>query len=324
MSGRGVLIGAGDDGHGAGEDGHGAVAVTNGADEDGSGSDAPRGPSVPGTEQGHAVVGGRRVGYVVAGRGPAALFFHGWGLSPTAYRRPIQAMSRAGCRVYAPALPGFGGTRELEPVRRTFDGYADWVAEFLDAVGEDEVALVAGHSFGGGVAVAFTHQQCDRVAALLLANAVGSPTWALFPDDVRTMVQRPVWDWGRHFSTDLLQSPKALRLAVTMLGDFIPNLLTNPLGMFRTGEFIRRADLVREVAAIADRGIPVTVAWSDRDRLVPRSAFDDFRRAAGVDGVVIEGAHAWLIADPDRFGELAISALVDSGALTRRSAVHTA
>jgi hypothetical protein len=77
---------------------------------------------------------------------------------------------------------------------------------------------------------------------------------------------------------------------------------------------------VREVRAIASWGIPVTVAWSDRDGLVPRSAFDDLRHAAGVDGVVTEGAHAWLIAEPERFGELAIGSLVDSGAVTVRSA----
>ncbi len=302
MSSRGLTYGVGEAGNGAGE-----VPAT----------------TPIGVGSTHTSVGGHRVGYVVAGSGPAALFFHGWGLSPNAYRRPIEAMSRAGCRVYAPALPGFGGTPELAPELRTFDGYAAWVGEFLDAVGQDEVALVAGHSFGGGVATAFTHQQSGRVAALLLANAIGSPTWALFPNEARTMIQRPVWDWGRNFSTDLLQSPRLLRLAATLLEDFIPNLITNPLGMFRTGEFIRRADLVREVRIIAERGIPVTVAWSDRDRLVPRSAFDDLRRAAGEEGVVVEGAHTWLIGDPDRFGELAISALVDSGALTRRSVAST-
>ena len=130
------------------------------------------------------------------------------------------------------------------------------------------------------------------------------------------MMQRPVWDWGRHMGTDLLHSPKLVRVLPTLLEDFIPNLLDNPLGMFRTGEFIRRADLVREVRAIAEGGIPVTVAWSDRDRLVSRSAFDELRHAAGVDGIVIEGSHTWLIAEPHRFGELAISSLVDSGALT--------
>lgn len=277
-----------------------------------------------GLEWHHVRVGGHAVNYAEAGSGPAALFLHGWGLRPNAYRRTIEAMSRAGCHVFAPALPGFGGTPELAPERRTFTGYAAWAGEFLDAVGQPEVALAAGHSFGGGVATAFTHQQPDRVSALLLANTIGSPTWAMFPDEVRTMVQRPFWDWGRHISTDLLQSPKLVRLLPTLLEDFVPNLLHNPLGMFRTGEFIRRADLVREVRAIAAGGIPVTVVWSDRDRLVPRSAFDELRRAAGVDGVVVEGPHAWLIADPARFGELAISALVDSGALTRRAAPSSA
>src|SRR5271165_2188141 len=91
-------------------------------------------------------VDGHRVHHGVTGTGPAALFLHGWGLRPNAYRQPIEAMSAAGCRVYAPALPGFGGTRELDPELRTFAGYATWVGRFLDAVDPRELALVAGHS----------------------------------------------------------------------------------------------------------------------------------------------------------------------------------
>ncbi len=257
-------------------------------------------------------VDGHRVRYGVVGSGPSALFLHGWGLRPNAYARAIEAMAAAGCRVVAPALPGFGGTPELPVDVRTFAGYGAWVGRFLDAAGVGDVALVAGHSFGGGVSTAFVHHQSERVGSLLLANAIGSPTWALLPNEVRTMVQRPLWDWGRHFGGDLLLSPRGLRLLPTLLEDFVPNLLHNPLGMFRTGEVIRRADLVAEVRAIVARGIPVSVAWSDRDGLVPRSAFDDLRRAAGVEGVVVDGAHAWLIAEPEGFGELAISALVDA------------
>jgi pimeloyl-ACP methyl ester carboxylesterase len=257
-------------------------------------------------------VDGHQVRYGVVGSGPSALFCHGWGLRPDAYVRPIAAMAAAGCRVVAPSLPGFGGTRELPADERTFAGYGAWVARFLDSVGVDDLALVAGHSMGGGVSTAFVHHQPDRVSSLLLANAIGGPTWNLFPNEVRTMVQRPFWDWGRHFGGDLLQSPRTLRLLPTLLEDFIANLVRNPLGMVRTGEFIRKADLVAEVREIAARGIPVSVAWSDRDGLVPRSAFDDLRRAAGVEGVVVEGSHAWLIADPDVFGELAISALIDA------------
>ena len=263
------------------------------------------------------VVDGRTVRYGEVGSGPTALFLHGWGLRPNAYARPIESMAAAGCRVVAPALPGFGRTPELAPDHRTFAGYGAWVARFLDSVDAGDLALVAGHSFGGGVSTAFVHHQPDRVASVLLANAIGSPTWALFPNEVRTMVQRPFWDWGRHFGGDLLHNPRTLRVLPTLLGDFVPNLLGNPLGMFRTGEFIRRADLVAEVRAIAARGIPVSVAWSDRDGLVPRSAFDELRKAAGVEGTVVEGAHAWLIAEPAVFGELVISALVDARPGTR-------
>ena len=297
----------------------------------GAGSDdrlsgtAPFVPAVPGGAAGRVpprrgvewrttAVDGRRVAYGVVGTGRPALFLHGWGLRPNAYARAIEAMAAAGCRVVAPCLPGFGGTQELNPDERTFPGYGAWVGRFCDAVGLDELALVAGHSMGGGVSTAFVHHRPDKVGSLLLANAIGGPTWALFPNEVRTMVQRPFWDWGRHFGKDLLQSPRDLRMLPTLLEDFIPNLVRNPLGMVRTGEFIRKADLVAEVADIASRGVPVTVVWSDRDGLVPRSAFDDLRRAAGVEGVVVEGSHAWLIAAPAGFGELAISALVDARA----------
>jgi pimeloyl-ACP methyl ester carboxylesterase len=257
-------------------------------------------------------VDGHRVRYGIVGSGPPALFLHGWGLGPHAYGRAVEAMAAAGCRVVAPALPGFGGTPELPMEVRTFAGYGAWVGRFLDAAGVGDVALVAGHSFGGGVSTSFVHHQSERVGSLLLANAIGSPTWALLPNEVRTMVQRPLWDWGRHFGSDLLRSPGSLRVLPVLLEDLVPNLLRNPLGMFRTGEVIRRADLVAEVRTVAARGVPVAVAWSDRDGLVPRSAFDELRRAAGVVGVVVEGAHAWLIAEPEVFGELAISALVDS------------
>lgn len=267
-------------------------------------------------------VDGCRVRSAVAGWGPPALFLHGWGLGPNAYRQAVRQMGLAGCRVYAPAMPGFGGTPELPAGQRSFRGYSAWVDRYLDAVGLDGVSLVAGHSFGGGVATAFVHDHPDRAGALLLVNAIGSPTWTALPDEVRTMMQRPVWDWALYFGTDLLHSTRLLTVFPTLLRDFLPNLVHDPLAMFRTSGFIRRADLVLEVQAIAARRTPVMVAWSDRDGLVPRSAFDDLRRAAGVDGTVVEGSHAWLIADPERFGELALHALAASGALLARPALR--
>ena len=132
------------------------------------------------------------------------------------------------------------------------------------------------------------------------------------------MVERPVWDWGRHLGTDLLHGPGMLRILPPIVEDVVPNLLTNPLGFWRTGQFIRRADLVGALTDLRSRGLPIEVLWSDRDRLVPKSAFDAVREAAGVEGRVVEGPHAWLVGDPVPLGESALHCLVAAGGLPAR------
>ena len=57
-----------------------------------------------------ASVDGHRVRYAVVGQGPAALFLHGWGLRPNAYREAIRAMADAGLPcLCARRFPGSAG-----------------------------------------------------------------------------------------------------------------------------------------------------------------------------------------------------------------------
>ena len=91
--------------------------------------------------------------YGVVGEGLPVVFLHGWALGRRSYRHAIRRLVDLGCRVYAPNLPGFGRTPELPPRSASFAGYADWVLDFLDAVGVTEPVFPVGHSFGGGVAV---------------------------------------------------------------------------------------------------------------------------------------------------------------------------
>src|SRR5690348_11924266 len=60
--------------------------------------------------------------------GPPVVFLHGWALGSRTYKRGISRLIARGCRVYAPALPSFGGTHDL-PGGSNLDGYAQWVAE---------------------------------------------------------------------------------------------------------------------------------------------------------------------------------------------------
>ncbi|MGQ9548258.1 MAG: alpha/beta fold hydrolase [Roseiflexus sp.] len=123
--------------------------------------------------------------YHAAGAGERALvLLHGWGDTKEIWRATIAALS-SHARVFAPDLPGHGGS--------PFDGteqvqqVAERVATFCAARGLTSFALV-GHSMGGNVALelALTHPQKVERLALVAPAALGTampPYTRLFLQD---------------------------------------------------------------------------------------------------------------------------------------------
>ena len=237
-------------------------------------------------------VDGRPALYGVAGEGLPVLFLHGWGLGQHAYKRALKRLVRLGCQVFAPALPGFGGTPDLPRRDFSLDGYAAWVDSFLAAVGVDEPVFLIGHSFGGGVAIQTASDFPERVRSLVLVNSLGG-----------SMAGRPIWDWGIHFPAEVLPFQLTKVLPV-VLEDAVPNLMRNPRAMWKVANLARKADLAEELEELKRRHSPVVVLWGDKDRIIPRSSFDDLCTTIGLQGEVVEGNHSWLLADPDAFGEV--------------------
>jgi pimeloyl-ACP methyl ester carboxylesterase len=89
-----------------------------------------------------------------------------------------------------------------------------------------------------------------------------------------------------------------------LLEDALPNLMRNPLALWRVGQLARRADLTPELEQLKAQKLPVVVLWGDKDEIIPRASFDALCAAIGSDGEVIHGSHSWLLADPDAFGEV--------------------
>ncbi len=257
-----------------------------------------------------AVVSGRRAHYGVAGEGLPVLFLHGWALGQHAYKRALKRLVRLGCQVLAPSMPGFGGTADLPPEALTIAGYAAWVAEFLDAVGVTDEVFVIGHSFGGGVAVQLAHDHPELVNYLVLVNSVGGATWLQAGSTVRSMAERPLWDWGLNFPRDLLALRSVAGMVRSMLEDALPNILCNPLALWRAGQLARRADLTAELRQLKRSNIPVVVLWGDKDTVIPRASFDALCDALGSTGEVVPGRHSWLLADPDAFGEVMANSVI--------------
>ena len=267
-------------------------------------------------EWGRIELDGTTAAHAATGPGhPDALFLHGWGIGPHAYASSLVRLAGMGCTLVAPGQPGFGGTPPLSAADCSFEGYARWTAGYLDAVGVRDPIVVVGHSFGGGVALQLAHDFPDRVAGLVLCNGVGGRL-----DPGRPGAQgadRPLWRWGHHLGGDLLALSHAARVLPAVLGEAVPNLVHHPIALWRVAGFVRQADLVAQASVLRARRIPSVIVWSDRDAVVPFACFSALCGAAGVRGVVVPGNHSWIIADPDRFADVAWRALVDVGVVER-------
>ena len=267
-------------------------------------------------------VQGRPAAYSVAGEGMPVLLLHGWALAHHTYRGVIETVAAQGCRVIAPALPGFGGTGGLPGSSFSISGYAKWVNDFLGVLEVTEPAVVMGHSFGGGVAVRFTFEHRAKVRSLVLVNAVGGSSWKR-GNTLRSIAERPLWDWGLHFPSDVWPLRQATKVVPVMAEDFVPNMLRNPRAMMRVANLARRADLRHELEQLRDHGLPISIIWATRDGVIPRESFEALCVASGVDGTVIEGSHSWLLAEPDRFGEVITNDLRVARAARELEQQHT-
>lgn len=248
-------------------------------------------------------VQGRTASYGTAGEGMPVVLLHGWALGQHSYRDVIETIAAQGCRVIAPALPGFGGSAELPGESFSLRGYAQWVADLLTSLELDEPAVVVGHSFGGGVAVRYAHDHRDRVRSLVLVNSIGGSSWKT-GRGLRSIAERPLWDWGLHFPGDVWPLRQATRVLPVLAEDLLPNLVRNPRAIVKVANLARRADLRDELETLRDSGLSISILWGTRDGIIPRESFEALCIASGVEGTVVDGSHSWLLADPARFGEV--------------------
>jgi pimeloyl-ACP methyl ester carboxylesterase len=251
-----------------------------------------------------AEVDGRPALYGVAGEGVPVLFLHGWGLGQKAYKRSLKRVVEMGVQVIAPALPGFGGTSDLPGDEFNLAGYAAWVDKFLDAIQISEPVFLLGHSFGGGVAIQTAHDHPERVRFLVLINSIGGSAWSNNGGVVKTMAERPLWDWGIHFPRDILPLRQITRVVPRLLEDVVGNAMRNPAAFVRVANLARSADLTSELEELKRRKLPVVVLWGNQDTIIPKASFEALCEAIGAPGEIIPGNHSWLLADPDAFGEV--------------------
>ncbi len=266
-------------------------------------------------------IDGRTVAYATGGQGLPVLFIHGWGLDHRAYLRPLKQLMLRGCRVIAPSLPGFGGSAGLRASDLSLTGHAEWLARFLDEIGETEPFVVLGHSFGGGVATRLAVENPSCVSSLVLVNSVGDPTAFQFRFGQRT--GRPVGFTRLPAGLALLWPSAGGAHVRRFSANVVENLLRDPMAVTRTAWLARRADVRDDLETLAARDLGITVLWSDRDTVIPYSAFDTFCQSFGAHGHVAAGGHSWLLTEPDSFAQVLSNLLAVEGERHRSASVGT-
>ncbi|QIX53782.1 alpha/beta hydrolase [Rhodococcus sp. DMU1] len=239
----------------------------------------------------------------VLGRGSPVVFVPGWGLTPWIYRRALAQLAR-NFLVYAPAIPGFAGVPDRPLDERTLTECSAWLGRFLDAAGLGPLTL-AGHSFGGAIAIRAAHDLPDRVARLVLVNSVGGGAWPDISTVVPPLDDGPLWErraaaLGDALSFRMLASTMtARRTTPTAFRDRVGG----PGTVWRTEPLPQDGDLTAQLNGLARRRLPVSLVWSRGDRLIPRASLESLRDALGRPPVfTVSGGHGWLITDPEYFG----------------------
>ena len=130
-------------------------------------------------------VAGLRIHCLVAGRaGPAVLLLHrsGFDAAGVSLAAVMHSLAKR-CRVYAPDLPGFGGSDPM-PDCWGFSKCSAFLSPLLAALDLERVSLV-GLSMGGGIALGFALMAPEKVDRLVLIDSAclsealpgGRSTW---------------------------------------------------------------------------------------------------------------------------------------------------
>ena len=99
---------------------------------------------------------------------PVVLLPHGYPCSSYEFRNFMPALADR-WRLLAPDFPGSGYSDTAPRFRHDFDGYADFLEQFLDRIRVQRFALYL-HDFGSQIGLRLAMRRPDRVAALIIQN----------------------------------------------------------------------------------------------------------------------------------------------------------
>jgi len=261
----------------------------------------------------YVTVDDRRIHYATEGNGIPLLLVHGLPFDHRAWVPTIPYLA-GHFRVVAPDLPGCGkssGGREAGSP----DDFIRSMAGLLTTL-RMVPCLVAGVSFGGGVALGLAAHYPERVRSLIAVDTPGLQYW---PNTRQARLAHALRGLPGMLALGLRLAPRAQarwflrsafydrRQASDEVVEQVAAMLRDRTGRRTVIQSLRRADEWRQVMRqLGGIRVPTLLAWGEHDALYGLSAAERLRHAIpGARLVTIAGAgHLLSIERPTELAEL--------------------
>jgi len=199
-------------------------------------------------------------------------------------------------RVIRMDLPGFGLTGPMPDGNYQLTHYVEVLVALLDQLGVQQ-AVVAGNSFGGGLAWKLAVDHPERVSKLVLVDAAGYP---YDPTSVPIGFKVAQIPWLRPVMENVLPRGMIESSVRNVYGDpsrITPDLIDRYFELtlragnrHALGERFRQSPGGQYAAQIPSVKQPTLILWGGQDRLIPPDNADHFQRdIAGSRLVVFDG-----------------------------------
>jgi pimeloyl-ACP methyl ester carboxylesterase len=207
-------------------------------------------------------VNGRDVHYYTAGQGEPLMLIHGGGGDARTWRNNIVELSEK-YTVYAPDLPGYGGSQPLDG-KYYIPELSAFLGSFASNLGLERFYLM-GHSMGGGVALDYALKSPQKIKKLVLVSSL--------------CLGREIAFWVRLFSIPaFLRSMGLLTISILKGIKWLAERLNpaefilplSPASVTIGGNIttLRQQSVVLE-NRLAEIAVPTLLVWGSRDPIVP-------------------------------------------------------
>src|SRR5581483_4487652 len=189
---------------------------------------------------------------VTVGDGPALVLLHGYAMQPETYL-PLARLLADRARVVIPGIFAL-------PERWSFDHALECLELTIDDQGIDRASLL-GHSFGGGLELAYAARHPDRVVECVFSD---------------TLADRREFKLAEEA---LRNPPRLLSMASVPAAEaFFKSFVTHPIQLVRAAWWGFTSDGSEDIEATVPAGIPCHVMWAARDSILLQADGRDFAR----------------------------------------------